>query len=107
MIGFCAVKPFCGNSKMAMADVRHRRDLPTPFAVLHCFPPLRNRSTLRHLPFLTVQRWGRVTARSLATIPQLQPGAYSVTVEAQGFEPQQNDNVVLGPGPKADGEFHP
>jgi Carboxypeptidase regulatory-like domain len=27
--------------------------------------------------------------------PQLKPGPYSVKVEAQGFEPLQNDNVVL------------
>jgi uncharacterized GH25 family protein len=26
--------------------------------------------------------------------PQLKPGTYSVRVEAQGFEPRQNDNVV-------------
>jgi hypothetical protein len=32
--------------------------------------------------------------------PQLKPGAYSVKVEAQGFEPRQNDNVVAGLGQK-------
>src|ERR1017187_4617361 len=26
--------------------------------------------------------------------PQLKPGTYSVKAEAQGFEPQQNDNVI-------------
>src|SRR3984893_10589282 len=30
--------------------------------------------------------------------PQLKPGTYSVKVEAQGFEPRQNDNVVSGLG---------
>ncbi len=32
--------------------------------------------------------------------PQLKPGAYTVKVEAQGFEPQQADNVVSGLGQK-------
>ena len=32
--------------------------------------------------------------------PQLKPGTYTVRVEAQGFEPQQADNVVSGLGQK-------
>ncbi|HEY6768715.1 MAG TPA: carboxypeptidase-like regulatory domain-containing protein, partial [Candidatus Sulfotelmatobacter sp.] len=32
--------------------------------------------------------------------PQLKPGTYSVKAEAQGFEPQQNDNVISGLGQK-------
>ena len=32
--------------------------------------------------------------------PQLKPGSYSVKVEAQGFEPQQNDGVFSGLGQK-------
>jgi hypothetical protein len=32
--------------------------------------------------------------------PQLKPGAYSVKVEAQGFQSKQNDNVVSGLGQK-------
>src|SRR5271167_2756089 len=32
--------------------------------------------------------------------PQLKPGVYSVKVEAQGFHPKQNDNVVSGLGQK-------
>lgn len=32
--------------------------------------------------------------------PQLKPGLYSVRAEAQGFDPQQNDNVVSGLGEK-------
>src|SRR5580700_700297 len=32
--------------------------------------------------------------------PQLKPGTYSVRVEAQGFEPQRNDNVVSSLGQK-------
>jgi carboxypeptidase family protein len=45
--------------------------------------------------------------RSLATdaegrfnFPQLKPGAYSVRAEADGFDPQQNDNVFAGLGEK-------
>src|SRR6202047_1880994 len=37
--------------------------------------------------------------------PQLKPGTYSVKVEAQGFEPQRNDNVVSGLGQKQTIDF--
>jgi hypothetical protein len=37
--------------------------------------------------------------------PQLKPGTYSVKVEAQGFEPGRNDNVVSGLGQKQTVDF--
>jgi hypothetical protein len=37
--------------------------------------------------------------------PQLKPGTYSVTVEARGFDPGQNDNVVAGLGQKQTVDF--
>jgi hypothetical protein len=37
--------------------------------------------------------------------PQLKPGTYSVRVEAQGFEPLQNDNVASGLGQKQRVDF--
>src|ERR1700723_3777369 len=37
--------------------------------------------------------------------PQLKPGVYSVKAEAQGFEPQQNDNVASGLGQKQTVDF--
>jgi hypothetical protein len=37
--------------------------------------------------------------------PQLKPGSYSVKVEAQGFEPRQNDNVVSALGQKQTVDF--
>ena len=37
--------------------------------------------------------------------PQLKPGTYSVRVEARGFEPRQNDNVVAGLGQKQTVDF--
>src|SRR6202047_99 len=37
--------------------------------------------------------------------PQLKPGTYSVKVEAHGFEPRQNDNVVSGLGQKQTVDF--
>jgi len=37
--------------------------------------------------------------------PQLKPGTYSVKVEAQGFEPKENDNVVSGLGQKQTVDF--
>ena len=37
--------------------------------------------------------------------PQLKPGTYSVTAEAQGFEPRQNDHVVSSLGQKQTVDF--
>jgi hypothetical protein len=37
--------------------------------------------------------------------PQLKPGTYSVKAEVQGFEPQQNDNVISGLGQKQTVDF--
>ena len=37
--------------------------------------------------------------------PQLKPGTYSVTVEARGFDPGRNDNVVSGLGQKQTVDF--
>ena len=37
--------------------------------------------------------------------PQLKPGRFSVRVEAQGFEPQENDNVISGLGQKQSIDF--
>ncbi len=37
--------------------------------------------------------------------PQLKPGTYSVRVEARGFDPRQNDNVVSGLGQKQTVDF--
>jgi hypothetical protein len=37
--------------------------------------------------------------------PQLKPGTYSVKAEAQGFEPQKNDNVISGLGQKQTVDF--
>jgi len=39
------------------------------------------------------------------SFPQLMPGTYSVKAEAQGFAPQQNDNVVSGLGQKQTVDF--
>jgi len=38
-------------------------------------------------------------------LPQLKPGAYSVSVEAAGFQPQQNDHVFAGLGQKQTVDF--
>ena len=37
--------------------------------------------------------------------PQLMPGTYSVSVEAEGFKPAQNENVVSGLGQKQSVDF--
>src|ERR1035438_351482 len=39
------------------------------------------------------------------SFPQLKPGTYSVRVEASGFDPGQNDNVVSGLGQKQTVDF--
>jgi hypothetical protein len=39
------------------------------------------------------------------SFPQLKPGTYLVKAEAQGFEPQQNDNVIAGLGQKQTVDF--
>ena len=39
------------------------------------------------------------------SFPQLKPGPYSVTVDAKGFAPQQNDSVLAGLGQKQSVEF--
>jgi hypothetical protein len=66
-------------------------------------------STSAALPGATVTITNRDTGlrRSAKTddagrfiFPQLKPGSYSVRVEVQGFEPQQNDGVFSGVGQK-------
>src|SRR5271154_3094552 len=37
--------------------------------------------------------------------PQLKPGTYSVRVEARGFDPRENDNVISGLGQKQTVDF--
>ena len=46
-------------------------------------------------------RSGRTDAAGRFNFPQLKPGAYSVRVEAEGFEAQQFDNVILRSGREA------
>jgi hypothetical protein len=66
-------------------------------------------ATSAAVPGATVTITNRETAsrRSAKTddggrfnFPQLKPGAYSVRVEAEGFEPRQNDDVFSGLGEK-------
>jgi len=47
-----------------------------------------------------LQRSVRTGEDGRFNFPQLKPGAYSVKVEAKGFDPQQNDNVLSGLGQK-------
>jgi hypothetical protein len=47
-----------------------------------------------------MQRSVRSDQEGRFNFPQLKPGAYSVKVEAVGFDPQQNDNVFSGLGQK-------
>jgi hypothetical protein len=52
-----------------------------------------------------LKRSGRTDDAGRFNFPQLKPGTYSVRVEAQGFEPRQNDNVVSGLGQKQTVDF--
>src|SRR5271165_2250447 len=47
-----------------------------------------------------LKRTARTDDAGRFNFPQLKPGSYTVKVEAQGFEPQQADNVVSGLGQK-------
>ena len=47
-----------------------------------------------------LQRSAKTDEEGRFNFPQLKPGTYSVRVEAEGFDPQQNDNVVSGLGQK-------
>jgi hypothetical protein len=48
----------------------------------------------------SLQRKAKTDNEGRFNFPQLQPGTYSVRVEAEGFDPQHNDNVVSGLGEK-------
>ena len=50
-------------------------------------------------------RTARTDQAGRFNFPQLRPGAYSVQVQASGFEPQQNDNIVAGLGQKQTADF--
>ena len=47
-----------------------------------------------------LQRIAKTDDEGRFSFSQLKPGAYSVRVEAEGFDPQQNDNVFSGLGQK-------
>ena len=52
-----------------------------------------------------LKRSARTDDAGWFNFPQLKPGTYSVKVEALGFEPRQNDNVVSGLGQKQTVDF--
>jgi hypothetical protein len=56
-------------------------------------------------PETGLRRSARTDDAGRFNFPQLKPGTYSVKAEAQGFEPQQNDNVVSGLGQKQTVDF--
>jgi hypothetical protein len=52
-----------------------------------------------------LKRTARTDESGRFNFPQLMPGTYSVKVEAQGFEPQENDSVSSGLGQKQTVDF--
>ena len=66
---------------------------PTNAAVPGATVTIKNRET-------SLQRSVKSDDEGRFNFPQLIPGTYSVKVVAEGFDPQQNDNVVSGLGQK-------
>jgi hypothetical protein len=52
-----------------------------------------------------LQRSGKTDEEGRFNFPQLRPGNYWVNVEADGFEPQQNDNIASSLGQKQEINF--
>ncbi|HUL32579.1 MAG TPA: carboxypeptidase regulatory-like domain-containing protein [Candidatus Eisenbacteria bacterium] len=52
-----------------------------------------------------LRRLGKTDVAGRFNFPQLVPGAYSVKIEAEGFEPQENDSVPAGLGQKQSVDF--
>ena len=52
-----------------------------------------------------LQRHATADEQGRFNFPQLKPGPYSVKAEAEGFDPQQNDNVISGLGQKQTIQF--
>jgi hypothetical protein len=52
-----------------------------------------------------LRRSAMTDAEGRFNFPQLQPGVYSVRVEAEGFDPQQIDNVISGLGQRQTTNF--
>ncbi len=52
-----------------------------------------------------LKRSARTDDAGRFNFPQLKPGTYSVIVEARGFDPGRNDNVVSGLGEKQTADF--
>ena len=53
-----------------------------------------------------LQRNAKTDDEGRFNFPQLKPGTYSVKVEAEGFDPQQNEQCVFGSWAETDGQFH-
>jgi len=52
-----------------------------------------------------LQRRATADEQGRFNFPQLKPGAYLVKAQAEGFDPQQNDNVISGLGQKQTVQF--
>src|SRR5271156_5736528 len=52
-----------------------------------------------------LQRSAKTDDEGRFNFPQLKPGTYSVRVEAEGFDPRQNDSVFSGLGQKQTVDF--
>jgi len=63
-------------------------------------PPFRALRSRSKIARPSLQRNAKTDDEGRFNFPQLKPGTYSVKVEAEGFDPRQNDNVLSGLGQK-------
>jgi hypothetical protein len=97
LISFVALKPASGQGETTSAIVGRVSDesgAPVPGTGV----TVTNKET-------GLKRFAKSDESGRFNFPQLQPGTYSVKVEAAGFEPQQNDKVSAALGQKQSVEF--
>ncbi len=58
-------------------------------------------------PQTGIERTAKTDEQGRFNFSQLRPGSYSVAVQAEGFEPQQNDNVISALGQCRRSHSHP
>ena len=119
----------CEGNKMSLKDMTHLHRLGLILAVLASLSPSQalaqgettsaivgevRDTTSAVVPGATVaianletglRRSAKTDDAGRFNFPQLKPGTYLVKVEAQGFEPQQNNNVISGLGQKQTVDF--
>jgi hypothetical protein len=97
VVALLCVPPAQGQGETTSAIVGQVSDA-TNAAVPGATVAVTNRET-------SATRRARTDDGGRFNFPQLKPGSYSVRVEAEGFEPQEKDNVLSGLGQKQTVDF--